>query len=211
MIVHTTELCKTVDMENENPDLDHVFASRIAQRRERLKLSKTDLARKMQDAGWDSYSQMTVTRTENEERKVGVAEAHTLAEVLDTSYDDLIRRGREQELTERSRKFRIETVGLSGKLGVTLQAQHEFAGLLDEEAEEVPPAVESTVDAVLSWNLLDFLLGELTEYLEGLESDEERFGELSVRQAEIRDRLADQHLYLHGDSANIDGGEYGVD
>lgn len=64
---------------------DLQFIENLKLRREAKGWSQTDFARKMQEAGWSSYSQMTVSRTEKAERQIPVAEARSIAKILDTS------------------------------------------------------------------------------------------------------------------------------
>jgi transcriptional regulator with XRE-family HTH domain len=67
---------------------DDMFAVNIHQTRERKKLSQGELARRMAERGFPFYQQ-TIRRIEEARRKVSVGEAKALAEILDTTVDQL--------------------------------------------------------------------------------------------------------------------------
>jgi transcriptional regulator with XRE-family HTH domain len=67
---------------------DEMFAVNIRQTRERLKLSQGEIARRMADRGFPFYQQ-TIRRIEEGRRKVSVGEAKAIAEILDTTVDQL--------------------------------------------------------------------------------------------------------------------------
>lgn len=75
--------------ENEWLNLDALFAKNVEHYRRRGEMSQGDLARRMNELGFDSYNQMTVSRTEKGNRQVGVAEAHALAEALQVDFDSM--------------------------------------------------------------------------------------------------------------------------
>jgi len=58
------------------------IGERIQECREAKGWSQSELARRMVDAGWATYSQVSVSRTEKGEREPRLAEAITLAEIL---------------------------------------------------------------------------------------------------------------------------------
>jgi len=72
------------------PDDEQRFATELALLRKRHGLSQSELARKMVDAGWSNYSQMTVSRTEKGERPIRLAEARSLAGILGATVDEMI-------------------------------------------------------------------------------------------------------------------------
>lgn len=76
------------------------FARRMAELRTMLNLSQSELARKMVENGFDTYSQMTVSRTEKGERPVRLNEARTLAEILGSSVDSMTRGTQLEEFLE---------------------------------------------------------------------------------------------------------------
>src|SRR6516225_8155876 len=67
---------------------DERFATNIREERERQKLSQGELARRMADRGFPFYQQ-TIRRIEEGRRKVSVGEAKAIAEILDTTVDQL--------------------------------------------------------------------------------------------------------------------------
>lgn len=58
------------------------FGGNVRARREALGWSQSELARRMNDAGWPKYSQITVARTEDSSRGTRLDEALALANVL---------------------------------------------------------------------------------------------------------------------------------
>jgi transcriptional regulator with XRE-family HTH domain len=80
--------------ENEGPPpepagmADELFAAGVREQRERLKMSQGELARRMDARGFPYYQQ-TVRRIEDGRRKVSVGEAKALAQILDTTMDQL--------------------------------------------------------------------------------------------------------------------------
>lgn len=58
------------------------FAESAKELRERNGWSQGELARRMVEEGWETYSQMTVSRTEKHERPIRLGEARALARVL---------------------------------------------------------------------------------------------------------------------------------
>lgn len=60
------------------------FIENMKAMREERGWTQTDLARKMVAAGWENYTQMTVSRTEKHERPLRLSEAQTLSEILGT-------------------------------------------------------------------------------------------------------------------------------
>lgn len=65
------------------------FVENLQAARRRLGWSQGELARRMVAEGWDTYSQMTVSRTEKGERPIRLAEARDLAKVLGTTVDEM--------------------------------------------------------------------------------------------------------------------------
>ena len=63
---------------------------RLRQRRESHGWSQSELARRMVDAGWSNYRQMTVSRTEDEARTPRLDEAVALAKVLQVPFTWLV-------------------------------------------------------------------------------------------------------------------------
>lgn len=152
-------------MDQQAPDLDHLFAKNLIALREKKDLSKTDLARMMQEAGWESYSQMTVSRTESESRKVGVAEAHALAEVLGVEYGRFLQTDEEQQLQYRLDRVRTRISRMKGQVGRVILFQEEAARLIDFMDGEVPAHMRAEVERVLSWSVLQYVREEVAQHL----------------------------------------------
>ena len=66
------------------------FAESVQEMRERRGWSQGELARRMVDAGWPNYSQMTVSRTEKRERPIRLSEARALARILGSDVDRMV-------------------------------------------------------------------------------------------------------------------------
>lgn len=71
-----------MDDEQDLTRINANFGGNVRARREAQGWSQSELARRMNDAGWAKYSQMTVARTEDNSRAVRLDEAMTLAYVL---------------------------------------------------------------------------------------------------------------------------------
>jgi transcriptional regulator with XRE-family HTH domain len=67
---------------------DDLFAAAVREARERKKMSQGELARRMADRGFPYYQQ-TIRRIEDGRRKVSVGEAKALAQILETTIDQL--------------------------------------------------------------------------------------------------------------------------
>lgn len=70
-----------------------VFAQAVQRLREDRGWSQGELARRMVAAGWDTYSQMTVSRTEKLERPIRLGEALALARVFNVTLPLMISGG----------------------------------------------------------------------------------------------------------------------
>lgn len=66
------------------------FADNVLLLREHMGWSQTDLSRRMIDAGFSNFNQMTVSRTENGDRPIRLSEARGLAHVFGRRVDDMI-------------------------------------------------------------------------------------------------------------------------
>lgn len=65
-------------------DDERTFIENMKRLREERGWTQTDLARKMVAAGWENYTQMTISRTEKHERPLRLSEAQSLAEIFGT-------------------------------------------------------------------------------------------------------------------------------
>ncbi|WP_284976081.1 helix-turn-helix transcriptional regulator [Arthrobacter sp. efr-133-TYG-104] len=72
------------------PEDERRFAENMKMARENRGWTQTELARRMVEAGWGNYTQMTVSRTEKYERPLRLGEARALAEVLDSHIEEMI-------------------------------------------------------------------------------------------------------------------------
>lgn len=85
-----------VATEVEDPNADERrFVENMQRQREREQWSQSELARRMVDAGWSNYNQMTVSRTEKGERPLRLSEARALAEIFQTPLEKMLRPPRE--------------------------------------------------------------------------------------------------------------------
>ena len=71
-------------------DAVRVFGANLRQLREEKKWSQSELARRMQEAGWPKYSQVAVSRTEEGSRAVRLDEAIDLAALFDADLSRMI-------------------------------------------------------------------------------------------------------------------------
>lgn len=64
-------------------DEESNFAESVQRLREARDWSQGELARRMVEAGWKTYSQMTVSRTEKQDRPIRLGEAFALARIFE--------------------------------------------------------------------------------------------------------------------------------
>lgn len=87
-----TLVCETGYMDElATGRLASIFGRNLRTFRESLGMSQTDLARAMQAQGWEKYSQVSVSRTEEGSRTVRLDEAFALAQCVRESVDSLLR------------------------------------------------------------------------------------------------------------------------
>ncbi|NJE65771.1 hypothetical protein EZE58_02500 [Brevibacterium sp. LS14] len=151
-------------MQKSAVTLDDLFAKNLAAQRERSGLTKTDLARLMQEAGWDSYSQMTVTRTESGSRKVGVAEAHALADSLQVPYQALLQDDTERKVQEYVDRLSQSQFMAQDSVYQVLALQDDVATILDAPGTEVSSRLELRARECLDWNALSYLRREMARF-----------------------------------------------
>ncbi|WP_416430066.1 helix-turn-helix transcriptional regulator [Paenarthrobacter nicotinovorans] len=65
------------------------FARNLQAMRERKGWSQSELARRMVDAGWKNYNQMTISRTEKGDRPIRLNEARALAQIFGVPIDHM--------------------------------------------------------------------------------------------------------------------------
>lgn len=73
------------------PQDEENFARRMAELRVQQGMSQSELARQMVDSGFETYSQMTVSRTEKGDRPIRLSEARVLAKILGSSVEQMTR------------------------------------------------------------------------------------------------------------------------
>lgn len=84
------------------PSDDVVFARQMQQLREALGWSQGELARRMVEAGFPNYSQMTVSRTEKAARPIRLSEARVIAQILGSSVDEMLRTEQDADAVHRT-------------------------------------------------------------------------------------------------------------
>lgn len=67
------------------------FAGRMVELRAALGMSQSELARRMVERGYESYSQTSVSRTEKGDRPIRLGEARALAEILGSDIESMMR------------------------------------------------------------------------------------------------------------------------
>lgn len=108
------------------------FARRMAELRAEMGLSQSELARKMIDRGFDTYSQMTVSRTEKGERPIRLGEARVLAEILGSRIEDMTRG---TDLDELLRIGEQVSSGLQTGIASIADAMSDYAEALEASSE----------------------------------------------------------------------------
>lgn len=102
------------------------FARRMAELRAEVGMSQSELARKMADRGFESYSQMTVSRTEKGERPIRLGEARVLAEILGSAVDDMIRGTQLEETLRMAEKIRDDLIASMLRVAQELDKHSEL-------------------------------------------------------------------------------------
>ena len=154
-----------------------VFGKSVKRVRERREWSQSELARRMQEAGWPKYSQVAISRTEEGSRAVRLDEALGLARVLGVQLEDLMVVGSEElDLQESIEGYLNTGLIMEGYVRLTNEArgylQSDVAmaeqvletGDLDEAARErYERLIEKAKDA-LEGDLLYFVNRALIPY-----------------------------------------------
>ncbi|MFI5729177.1 multiprotein-bridging factor 1 family protein [Kribbella sp. NPDC051587] len=146
------------NVESVEPGTDEaLFAENMRRRREELGWSQGELARKMQDAGWENFHQTTVSRIEKGERPIRLNEARGLAGVMDAAVAEMLRPPAEAELTTR---LRSRTNVVRGRVARVRRDMLHLAGWVDRLQESVDLALASGVEPTEG--------AEFTDYAENL-------------------------------------------
>jgi|GEM_PF-1258091 Helix-turn-helix. len=122
----------TVDDENGNDDgIERRVIETLIDLREERGWSQSELARRMVEAGWPKYTQMTVSRTEKGDRPIRLNEAESLANVFGVDLYNLWlpRQLRRYSVTS-ERVFRL-AAELEKHIDSYIKAQFELASIAD--------------------------------------------------------------------------------
>jgi len=154
-----------------------VFGKSVKRVRERKEWSQSELARRMQEAGWPKYSQVAISRTEEGTRAVRLDEALGLARVLNVHLDDLMVVGSEElDLQESIEGYLNTGFVMEGYVRLTNEARGylqsdvvmaeqvlETGDLNDAARERYQRLIEKAKDA-LAGDLLYFINRALIPY-----------------------------------------------
>lgn len=97
--------------ELQTDDVARMFGQNLKQIREDKGWSQSELARQMKARGWDTYSQVAISRTEDGVRSVRLDEALALAEVLEIELTDFI----SADMTETELKTAVQNTRRAGQ------------------------------------------------------------------------------------------------
>lgn len=141
---------KIFDMRVLIDDVAQVFGANVRRIRERRGWSQSELARHMKDFGWEKYSQVAVSRTEEGSRAVRLDEAMALATVLLVELKDLL--VLDETVTElRERIASVSRAARAVQRGLREydRAQQELRASLDKAGEKLESSESgSKVDAL---------------------------------------------------------------
>jgi transcriptional regulator with XRE-family HTH domain len=169
------------------------FVENMKLLREKAGWTQTDLARRMVEAGWEKYTQMTVSRTEKFERPLRLDEAVSLAHLFGTSLSRMFLPSRDSDLVEQLEKSvenqhraRIE-LKLSLKLWMIARDTAKFL-LMKAEQEDIqslPPEAAQQI-AVSIDDVAVFLEEPLEAVVQEVEKEREVGDQMSVEQDYVR-------------------------
>ncbi len=141
------------------------FARKMVELRDGAGMSQSELARQMIARGFETYSQMTVSRTEKGDRPIRLGEARVLAEILGSSVDEMTRGTDLEESLRMADKIRGNLVSsmmrVAGDLADYTELLHwsaEFRSRLSryddaaaQEAREALAGYEFPASVVATW------------------------------------------------------------
>lgn len=140
----------TSDAENGIDDgIERRVVETLIDLREERGWSQSELARRMAEAGWPKYTQMTVSRTEKGERPIRLNEAESLAEVFGVELFELW-------LPRRARIFQATSENVD-----RLAAQLEE--LIERYLHEVGRLVAAADNADLAEDEISYVAAQLKE------------------------------------------------
>lgn len=102
------------------------FARRMGELRAENGMSQSELARRMVERGFDSYSQMTVSRTEKGERPIRLTEARVIAEILGSTVEEMIRGTQLEETLRMADKIREDLIGSMLRIAQEMEQHGEL-------------------------------------------------------------------------------------
>lgn len=140
-------------MSDTPPGLEARAIEMIRALRESNNWSQSELARRMAEAGWPNYTQMTVSRTEKGERPLRLDEVATLAKVFQVTMSDLWADDDEHMLTSAREDFDREQSTLLMAISRFDDVASRIAYAADNLAAVRPleaSEVESVRDALLT-------------------------------------------------------------
>lgn len=154
-----------------------LFGANLRRFREAYGWSQSELARKMQEAGWSKYSQVAVSRTEEGTRVVRLDEAISLARLFNRKLEDLLD---PKEVIDTWQRLRFHMEDYSSKVSALRRAVDALederlmltvaAQILADEiaeaggAEKVSETMAKTLsnaELMLSRSTVDLVEGEL--------------------------------------------------
>lgn len=144
------------------------FIRRMAELRAKADMSQSELARRMTERGFDTYSQTTVSRTEKGERPIRLGEARVLAEILGSSVAMMVQDTEIAELQNEARylrnvveKLTLEVARSLSRYAQGLQSIRDFEGFpsafegedreIAEREIQILKAFDFPVAAVALW------------------------------------------------------------
>ncbi|MFI2702871.1 helix-turn-helix transcriptional regulator [Cellulosimicrobium composti] len=203
---------KTVTDKNAE---DAAFAESVKRLRERKGWSQGELARRLQDVGWENFHQTTVSRIEKGERPVRLSEARALANALDSSVGDMVQSGElgelRRDLAKLIRDARKSDSRVRESARQFLEEQAAITELLRlAEAKSLTEGLADLVDAatkIEGWTLAEAV--ELAEdaYAKTVQQGED-LASLHRRLASVPRELTDAPLPEWRESEE---GSHGVD
>src|SRR5699024_4589604 len=111
-------------LEADAVDDETNFVRNMQKLREQRGWSQGELARRMQEVGWTSFHQTTVSRIEQGLRPVRLGESRGIAEVLGSSVDQMIRPGDGSENIRQLEKLVEEAKRIRRDIYASIQELH---------------------------------------------------------------------------------------
>lgn len=145
----------TEDDENGNDDgIERRVIQTLIDLREERGWSQSELARRMVEAGWPKYTQMTVSRTEKGERPIRLNEAESLANVFGVDLYNLWLPRQLRRYSASTEKVSRLAAELEKLISRYIDAQFELASIADnidlaeDEVSTVAAELMATPEAI---------------------------------------------------------------